>query len=61
MSVLFPGLGQYYCGRPDKALLFVVLFIVFVGLLYWLVFPWILVAVWASFDAYQEARRISEG
>jgi TM2 domain-containing membrane protein YozV len=61
LSVFFPGLGQYYCGRPDKALLFVILFIILVGLLYWLVFPWIIVAVWAGVDAYLEARRIPEG
>ncbi len=57
LSVVFPGLGQYYCGRNDKAAMFVFAFVFFVGLFYWLTFPWILVAAWAGFDAFREASR----
>ena len=57
MSVVCPGLGQYYCGRSDKAVLFVFVYVVFVGLFYWLVFPWVVVAAWAGYDAYREASR----
>jgi TM2 domain-containing membrane protein YozV len=57
LSVVCPGLGQYYCGRSDKAAMFVFAFVVFVGLFYWLTFPWVLLAVWAGIDAFREARR----
>ena len=57
LSLLFPGMGQYYCGRTDKAGAFVFLFVIFVGLFYWLTLPWILVAVGAGVDAFLEARK----
>ena len=57
LSLLFPGMGQYYCGRTDKAGVFVFLFVIFVGLFYWLTLPWILVAVGAGVDAFLEARK----
>jgi len=57
LSVVCPGLGQYYCGRRDKATMFVFAFVVFVGIFSWLTFPWVLVAVWAGVDAFREARR----
>jgi len=57
LSVLCPGLGQYYCGRTDKAIVFVFAFVVLVGLLYWLTFPWVFVAVGAGVDAFLEARK----
>lgn len=57
LSALCPGLGQYYCGRTDKAIVFVFLFVIFVGLFYWLTFPWVLVAVGAGVDAFLEARK----
>ena len=57
LSLLFPGMGQYYCGRTDKAAIFVFVFVIFVGLFYWLTFPWVLVAVGAGVDAFLEARK----
>jgi TM2 domain-containing membrane protein YozV len=57
LSVVCPGLGQYYCGRTDKAIIFVFAFVILVGLLYWLTFPWVLVAVGAGVDAFLEARK----
>jgi TM2 domain-containing membrane protein YozV len=57
LSLFFPGMGQYYCGRTDKAVVFVFLFVIFVGLFYWLTFPWVLVAVGAGVDAFLEARK----
>ena len=57
LSVLCPGLGQYYTGRTDKAIMFVFVFVIFVGLFYWLTFPWVLVATWAGYDAFREARK----
>ena len=57
LSIVFPGLGQYYCGRSDKAVRFVFAFVVLVGLFYWLTFPWVLVALWAGVDEFREARR----
>jgi len=57
LSILFPGMGQYYCGRTDKAVVFVFLFVILVGLFYWLTIPWILVAVGAGVDAFLEARK----
>ena len=57
LSVVCPGLGQYYCGRSDKATMFVFAFVAFVGIFSWLTFPWVLVAVWAGVDAFREARR----
>ena len=57
LSIIFPGLGQYYCGRNDKAAMFVFAFVFFVGLFYWLTFPWFLVAAWAGVDAFREASR----
>ena len=57
LSLLFPGMGQYYCGCTGKAMVFVFLFVIFVGLFYWLTFPWILVAVGAGADAFLEARK----
>jgi len=35
----------------------VFLFVILVGLFYWLAFPWILVAVCAGVDAFLEARK----
>ena len=57
LSLLFPGMGQYYCGRTDQAIIFVFVFVIFVGLFYWLTFPWVLVAVGAGVDAFLEARK----
>ena len=57
LSILFPGMGQYYCGRTDKAIVFVFLFVILVGLFYWLTFPCVLVAVCAGVDAFLEARK----
>ncbi len=57
LSLFFPGLGQYYCGRRDKAIWFVFAFVILVGLFYWLTFPWVLVAVWAGVDAFLEGRK----
>ncbi|TAL10472.1 MAG: hypothetical protein EPO02_07630 [Nitrospirae bacterium] len=59
LSLLFPGMGQYYCGRTDKAIACVFTFVILVGLLYWLwwPFPWVLVAVGAGVDAFLEARK----
>ncbi len=57
LSVVCPGLGQYYCGRTDKAIIFVFSFVILVGLLYWLTFPWALLAVGAGIDAFLEARK----
>jgi len=57
LSFVFPGLGQYYCGRRDKATMFVFAFVFFVGIFSWLAFPWVLVAMWAGVDAFREARR----
>jgi len=36
---------------------FVFLFVIFVGLLDWLTFPWVLVSVGAGVDAFREARK----
>lgn len=57
LSLLVPGLGQYYCGRTDKALMFVFVFVIIAGLFYWLIFPWVLVALCAGADAFWEARK----
>ena len=57
LSLLFPGMGQYYCGRTDKATIFVFVFVIVVGLFYWLTFSWVLVAVGAGVDAFLEARK----
>jgi len=55
LSLLVPGLGQYYCGRSRKAILFVFVFVITVGLFYWLIFPWVLVSLCAGADAFREA------
>jgi TM2 domain-containing membrane protein YozV len=57
MSIFLPGLGQYYCGRRNKAIMVLFVFVVIAGLFYWLVIPWALVAAWAGYDAYREARK----
>ena len=57
MSIFLPGLGQYYCGRGNKAIMVLFVFVVIAGLFYWLVFPWALVSMWAGYDAYREAER----
>lgn len=57
LSIVLPGLGQYYCGRRNKAIFVIFGFVVAAGLFYWMVIPWpaALVAAWASYDAYREA------
>jgi TM2 domain-containing membrane protein YozV len=57
LSILMPGLGQYYCGKRKKAIIVIFVFVVIAGLFYWLVFPWpaAIVAAWAGYDAYHEA------
>jgi|GEM_PF-6235850 len=57
LSLLVPGLGHYYCGRTNKAIIFLFVFVMTVGLFYWLIFPWVLVALCASADAFREARK----
>ncbi len=57
LSLLCPGMGQYYCGRTDKAMVFAFLFVIVFGLFYWLIFPWVLVSLCAGADAFREARK----
>lgn len=47
LSIIFPGLGQFYNGHPGKGILTLLSF--------WLIIPW----VWSIFDAYSSATTIN--
>ncbi len=47
LSIIFPGLGQFYNGHPGKGILTLLSF--------WLIVPW----VWSIFDAYSSATTIN--
>ena len=63
LSVLFPGLGQFYNGQSTKGLCFLglaivswVLMIIVIGIL-----CYALVWLWSIFDAYQSVNAINDG
>jgi TM2 domain-containing membrane protein YozV len=63
LSFLIPGLGQIYCGKIGKGILFLVLAIVSAVLIIFLIGIPIYIIVWVIniLDAHKTAKRINEG
>ena len=63
LSVIFPGLGQIYNGQIGKGIVFIILGIIFAGLVIvfigFILFP--LFWIYNIYDAYTSAKKINAG